>query len=248
MKEVEWYKKKNKVDKEELAALITAFVHHIIISVYCLYMFAVVCTDSDFQSINDSEWRYFRYYDSETCRRMPNQMYGNAIMISTSYLLWDIIKMLVYNEEWPKPIRENFYHHLIATTGINGTLICAHGAPGIAANLLLTEISSIFLSIRNLTPREYHSETWFLPILLGFFVTFTIVRIAMAPFSLRNTYTETMFFWEERNGIETFFMLLCFGMNIFLTVLNCYWYILILKMLKRTFIGGGEKDKSSKTD
>ena len=179
---------------------------------------------------------------------MPNQMYGNVIMISIAYLVWDIIKMLIFMDVWPKAHRENFYHHWIAFFGIGGTMICGFGAPSIAANLLLTEISSVFLSIRNLTPRKYHGEPWFILVLLGFLITFTLSRIVMAPFSLRNTYYETVIFWERRNGIETFAMLMCFGMNIALTAMNLYWYVFILKMVKRTATGMFAAKDSDKTD
>lgn len=49
-------------------------------------------------------------------------------------------------------MKETFVHHMIAAIGINGTLIGGFGAPAIAANLLLTEISSIFLSVKWLLP------------------------------------------------------------------------------------------------
>ena len=149
-----FFKDKTQADKEDFRAIFTCMLHHIIISVYGFYTFAIVCTDSDVFPVNDSDWQFFRYINSDTCRRMPNQMYGNMIMISTAYLTWDIIKHLFLMETWTRAYRENFYHHLVSFVGINGTLLCGYGAPSIASLLLLTEISSIFLSIRNMVPRK----------------------------------------------------------------------------------------------
>ena len=155
-----FFKKKSQEEKNEFRALFTGLLHHIIISAYGLYTFAIVCTDDDILPVHNSDWKLFRYYDSEACRRMPNQMYGNMIMISTAYFTWDIIKHLSM-DTWTQGYRENFYHHCVSFVGINGSLICGFGAPSIASLLLLTEISSVFLSARNLIERKYHSECWF---------------------------------------------------------------------------------------
>ena len=231
-----FFKEKSKNDKEEFRALFTGLLHHIIISVYGIYTFAIVCTDADVLPVNDSDWKFFRYIDSETCYRMPNQMYGNMIMISTAYLTWDIIKHLVFMETWTRAYRENFYHHIVSFLGINGALICGFGGPSIAALLLLTEISSIFLSARNLIERKYHSECWFQPLILCFFVSFTVFRILLAPFSLKNTYDDTIMNWERRNGFLNVIMLITFGMGIVLTAMNIYWYYFIIRMVFKPFL------------
>lgn len=158
-------------------------------------MFDVACSDSDLQAVSDTEWHRFRYYDSETCRRMPNQMYGNVIMISDAYLLWDLLRLVLFEKTWTRLNWEHFYHHVISIVGISGTMVCGHGAPSIAANLLLTEVPSIFLALKNLLPPHYHKKSWFPLILAGVVISFTYFRVWMAPFSLRNTYNETAFFW-----------------------------------------------------
>lgn len=193
-----FFKEKSMKSKEEFRATFTGLLHHIIISTYGLYTFATVCTEADVLTINDSDWKFFRYIDSETCRRMPNQKYGNMIMISTAYLTWDIIKHLLM-DSWTRAYLENFCHHCVSFLGINGGLIVGFGGPSIAALLLMTEISSIFLSTRNLIERKYHSECWFQPLIVCFFVSFTVFRILLAPFSLKNTYDDTTMNWERRN-------------------------------------------------
>ena len=202
-----------------------------------------MCTDADVFPVNDSDWQMFRYYDSESCRRMPNQMYGNMIMISSAYLTWDIIKHLSM-DKWSQSYRENFYHHLVSFVGINGTLICGFGAPSIAALLLLTEISSVFLSTRNLVDRKYHSEWWLQLIILTFFVTYTMFRIVMAPFSLKNSYEEVTTYWDRRNGFENAAVVTSCGLNIVLTGMNIYWYYFIVRLVFKPFFTVTEEEKN----
>ena len=122
-------------------------------------------------------------------------------------------------------------HHCISLIGINGTIISGYGAPGIAANLLLTEISSCFLSIKSLTPKFEHDKPWFHANLITFFVTFTMFRIVLMPFMLLNAATELTHYFEQRTVFENFCCLCCIAMMTALAAVNIYWYRLIVKKL-----------------
>ena len=66
-------------------------------------------------------------------------------------------------------------------------------------------------------------------------MTYTIFRILLAPFSLKNSYEEVMMYWDRRNGFENTAVLSSFGLNIVLTAMNVYWYYFIIRLVFKPF-------------
>lgn len=89
------YLEMSDTDQEFYRGVFGTWLHHLVISGYGLYVFATVCSpkDGEVLQVSDSDWKYFRWYDSEICRRTPNQMYVNMIMLSNGYLIWDTLSL-----------------------------------------------------------------------------------------------------------------------------------------------------------
>lgn len=218
---------------------VSTTLHHTVITTACWMTVAFACSDSDYYPASDTDSSYFRWYSSYECRRMPNEMYGLTIMFSVGYIIWDSFRMLFYDTDWKLLDRQMMGHHVVAGLGIALPLISGFGAPAIANNLLLTETSSFFLEVRYMLP-----VTWRSPRCAGiiadalFFLSFTVTRIILMPFTIYICYEETISTWPINGYWQVFTIfpsLLCVG----LYFLNLYWYIKILRVLG--VLGGAEK-------
>ena len=87
-------------DQNNMTNHVCTTMHHAIITLACWQIVFFACSEQDYFPVSDTEVEYFRYFYSNECRRMPNEMYGLAISFSIGYILWDSYRMLVHDKDW----------------------------------------------------------------------------------------------------------------------------------------------------
>ena len=215
-------------------------MHNVLITAICWMVVAFACSDDDYMPVSDTKVTYFRWYFSYECRRMPNELYGQAIMFACGHIVWDVIRLAFYDTDW-KPIdRQMLFHHFIAGVGIFFPMLAGFGAPAIATNLLLTENSSVYLSIRSMLPKELKGSPIILINNALLVLNFTFFRILLMPLILYWCYEEARAvmklsgFWVTFEIIPSLLAVVLYG-------LNWFWF---WKIVKVAFMGQKIKEDS----
>lgn len=134
--------------------------------------------------------------------------------------------------------KTDFIMHGIATTSVM-SYFCEYGVPEIILPMLLMEISTLNLVFMG---AGLKGSTAIVNILI-FIGTFTAFRMIICPYLWWEIFVTT---WEHRNNpvsqacLPWHFTYVTFGFGMFFNCLNTFWFVKIVKKLKRK-IGGTEK-------
>ena len=97
--------------------------------------------------------------------------------------------------------------------------------------IMLIEISTVFLNIRDIFPKEDRNCFWAQVNQYTFFVSFTIMRMIILPYIIQRTYCDIVQFWNYRDVFARSTSCFSFVMLMVIYGLNLYWYTLIIKGL-----------------
>ena len=70
------------------------------------------------------------------------------------FMLFDMFSIIYLYHERNKMAYQTIWHHISFITGIGSGMVAGYSLPGIANLAMLAEISSIFLNIKDLIPKE----------------------------------------------------------------------------------------------
>jgi hypothetical protein len=116
------------------------------------------------------------------------------------------------------------WHHLIGITGEFAILTCGYSIPSLAIFLILGESSSIFMSYRGMYKKEELGQL--VPSLhtLGFFLGYTVFRIANFPFVFFMSVKSLRYLWSHLSVGRQFLMAFSIAEFFAIWLLNLYWY------------------------
>lgn len=129
--------------------------------------------------------------------------------------------------------QQTILHHIMAISGFGFSLIAGFGMPGVSNASLLCEFSNVFLSLKEMFTKDTRNSFWGVIVQLSFFLSYTVFRFALFPFLAYRTITVTILSWTFIGWFRKFCMVYCVLQAQAVLILNMYWYLLILKGLKR---------------
>jgi hypothetical protein len=143
------------------------------------------------------------------------------------YFVTDFITMIIYY----KPEHNvYFFHHIIGLISITVVYLVQYNIIKYLLCGLMYEISTPFLNI-SLSYREQGITNFNSKLFqMLFFGTFTLVRIFLGTYTTLNV---VPIIYQFENPLSRLLIL----MPVLLQVLNYYWYVKILKMMKKAIFG-----------
>ena len=131
--------------------------------------------------------------------------------------------------------------------GFSTALITGYFGPGTAACSLFCESSSIFYCINELLKGKNYPRIE-LASQLSFFFCYTIFRIILFPYINYLCLINALIFVPHLSIIRACTLIIS-SLNFFMvTILNFYWYSIILRKLKKLIKGGKAKPVSTEVD
>lgn len=203
--------------------------HHTLAVVLSIYSIRNSClTEDGDESVH---WQWVR---SDECFAKVSQMQVCIVIMSIGFLIFDFILMkLSLENQQSKIVRQTFWHHLVAISGILAALVAGFSFPGIACFGLIAETSSLFLSI--CTQIRHRGTTWlYLLCSLAFFISYTVIRVIGFPVCLYFMGWSIHSFHAHVSYLRLGCMLFSTVQAIMMTLLNFYWYYFVIQKLIRT--------------
>lgn len=182
------------IDNEAVAML------HNICSVYVTVNAALyTCGESDPNPVNDTDWTVLRFFDSPTCRHQVREPFVVSLVFTLTFFVVDSIAMLLKRRHKKKDEAELYLHHAFAGSCIAMSLYCGFGTIAGANMCLMSELSSIFLKICYMFPKDQQTHPLCMTSFLIFLICFTILRVLMYPALLVFAFIDTAKMWEIRS-------------------------------------------------
>jgi len=157
-------------------------------------------------------------------------------MITDAFLTVDMLFLKLWLHERTSLTVQTEIHHYIAFCGFTGSLVAGFGMGGSAITALLCEVSNIFLLSKDMFfTKETRNSCLAQLNQIAFFISYSVLRIYLFPVCI---YYCLHTWWAVGSLIpwyRNFFMLTTTLLAIAVTILNLYWYKIILKGLKRLF-------------
>ena len=221
-----------------LRSTIMGNIHHVIVFWLSTYYLAFSCADQS-SLVTDSTWSTFRFFSSAICASVPDTTAASVICFSIGYFLFDLFTIAFLYEERTSTQTQYLYHHMISLAGLFGGFVSGFGQLNLGSLIMLIEISTVFLNLRDIFPKEDRNCFWAQVNQYTFFVSFTIMRMIILPYIIQRTYVDIVQFWRHRSVTARCTSCFSFVMLMSLYILNLYWYTLIIKGLIKLLRASG---------
>ena len=134
----------------------------------------------------------------------------------------------------------------MAIGGYCAAFIPGFGLAGCSNASLLCELSSLFLNYKDMFTAKTKDSCLAEVNQICFFLSYTACRMVLFPYIIIVIYKEIVAVWAQRNWFQNTIAIYVLLQAIAVTLLNFYWYMLILKGLKRLLAAKGlaKKDES----
>lgn len=209
------------------AAHISMLVHHLIASFFGLRT-AWRCGVTPLLTGEDS------------CFGVYRPEYSLSLMVTVGYFLHDLTIYLFLSKDFSALGMQSIYHHIAGTISFLLGVYVGADLPLVFQVVTGTELTNIFLIIRDRIGKEKEGKTVFATVnVLMFVLSYTILRMVMCPalggqmlYNLYDGFANQSPPLTWKIGY-TICSILCGGVM----GLNIYWYSFILKGLKRLLTG-----------
>lgn len=227
-------------DKERvvLRSTILGNIHHVLVFWFATYYLAFSCHKEE-QILTDTNWSTFRFFSSAICAAVPDTTAGQVIAFSLGYFTFDLFTILFLYEDRTATQTQYLFHHAIALAGLGGGYVSGYGQLNLGSLIMLIEISTVFLNLRDIFPKEDRNCFWAQVNQYTFFVSFTIMRMIILPYTIQRNYCDIVQFWKYRTSLARVASCFSFVMQTSIYVLNLYWYTLIIKGLIKLLRASG---------
>lgn len=180
-----------------------------------------------------NEMKRWGYFKDDVCFMEYNKGYGMSGAFAIGYCISGLIILHFGFEKKTKLTKQMEWHHLILISGFVAGLIAGYGYPGNMCCVMLSEISSIFLNIKEMFPKDCRTTCLGQTNQLAFFLTFTVFRMITFPFLVMRCGIIMVTTFHVVSPIRKFFLVFAFVQALNILFLNLFWYVLVLKGLKR---------------
>ena len=177
-----------------------------------------------------------------------NKGFVYNVLISIAYMTVDYLD---YRFNIPEPTvlnKQTMWHHVMAISGFGISLVAGYGMPGLSSASLLCEYSNVFLSYKDMYTKETRNSKSGILVQFCFFLSFTVFRFILFPFLAYRTVTIAILSWSLVGFIRKIAIFYCVIQAMLVLLLNMYWYLLILKGLKRLLETVGIISKPDRDD
>lgn len=195
------------------------------------------------------------FVTSDVCFDQTSAALQIYFMISLAYFVNDLITLKPIHGNESRMIRETQFHHIMSIAALTGSILIGRWVGIIVANLMLTELSTIFLDVRSIMKElavdDKYNKCFIVNgilLLLSFFLTrvifltwFTVIEIL--PYLFRYNWNELY----EDYGLGLY--LFCFvlaGFYFVLYFMNQVWFYKMQKGARKYL--SGRKDAHNEED
>ena len=231
---------RNEEDRVNFIMQVAGIVHHIIVASFSFYLMYNSCQNdlgNGFPSENGGSYtasgNHFGWWRSDTCMMEANKGYVYNLLISIAYMTVDLVILKTQFGNHSKLHGQTIWHHYMAISGFGIGMIAGYGMPGTSNCALFGEISSIFLCLKDMFTKDTRNSFWGIVVQVSFFITFTVFRFIMYPIMGYRALLTGIFAFELVGWFRKACLIFTVIQAQFVVLLNLYWYLLILKGLKR---------------
>lgn len=230
-------------------------VHHFIVAIYSYYLMYNSCynelgygSPSEKGGSFTSSGKHFGWWRSDNCMMEYNQGYTFNVLISIAFMT---VELVILHTKLDNPSilnKQTIMHHYMAITGFGLSLIAGYGMPGLSNASLVCEFSSIFLCMKDMFTKDTRNSFSGIIVQVCFFITFTVFRFIMFPVLAYRGVVIGILSWNLVGWFRKICIAYCVIQAQCVLLLNLYWYMLILKGLKRLLETVGVLKKPANAD
>lgn len=161
--------------------------------------------------------------------------------------MFDYVLIAHWTQKRTRLVKQTIFHHVVLVLGFSTALVTGYFGPGTAACCLFCESSSIFYCVNELIRGKGYVTIEFVS-QICFFVCYTVFRIGLFPYINYLCLYNAFIFIPHLSLLRAaclVFSALCFFS---VTILNFYWYSLILRKLRKMLKSGQAKPASTDLD
>jgi len=192
---------------------------------------------------SDKHWGWF---NDETCFLEMNKGFIFSLLFNMGYTAFDFWLCVFRIKERTPLVKQTIGHHIVLIMGFSFTFLGGYFVPSLGVLSLYCEISSLFLSYRDLM-KDFKDtackQTLDQLNTIAFFISFTIFRTILFPYIL---ITSVKFTWLMSPILpvhQLIGMILSSILFLLITCLNLFWYKIILKKVYRMVTGSKGSSK-----
>lgn len=193
--------------------------HHFIAICASIYLLYISCGNEDgnpwlsekggsYTSLYDTKrWGFFK---DDVCFMEYNKGYGMIGSFTIGYCISGFVILRYKFEKKTKLTKQMEWHHIILISGFVAGIIAGYGYPGNMCCVLLAEISSIFLNIKEMFSKDCRTTCPGQTNQIAFFLTFTVFRIITFPFLVMRSGLVMVTTFHLVSPVRKFFMIFAF--------------------------------------
>lgn len=231
------YERYEQMDTKQRAywlSCLSANLHHVTVVPMALYGFT--------HSSCEGAYPFIWFFD-DVCFLKPEKFFVCFAMVSTAYLVHDYLVQIIVVKANDAMAKQMHLHHIMGVVGILCGCVGGYGIPGIACMTQLTELSTVLLNYRSMFRKEELGGPIPVFLQITFFLVYTVVRVFLMPFGLYVIFSNMSQTWDYLTAIRRICVVTSVVLYFVLTILNYYWYYLMVRRMLQ--VCGCMKKRSS---
>lgn len=192
------------------------------------YVARYTCSEEWANPVGDTDWQYYRWFNSAECHLMPREEFICIVLFTTGFQVVDFVGIVLLDNKTATDY-QLLGHHVVLVCATFASMFAGYGVLSNAAITLFCEASSIFLNIRSSFTKDQRDSLPYIFNDVAFFVTYTIFRVGMMTFTFYKTVFESIAMWQFRSYTQRACSVFCTIMAAMLYGVNLFWYRLILR-------------------
>ena len=221
----------------------SGIAHHLIVSSYSFYLMYYSCQQATSGTDVSAPQPTFQWWRTDTCMMQVNKGYAFNVLISIAFMT---VELIVLQKQLKAPStlnKQTILHHYMAIGGFGVSLFAGYGYSGLSNASLICEASSVFLYIKELYTKETRNSASSQINQALFFVSFTVLRLLLFPYLTYLSIRMGILQYDLTSWFQRLLALYVILQAAAVTLLQIYWYSLILKGLKRLLEESGIKKR-----
>lgn len=171
-----------------------------------------------------------------------------VLMIANGFLAIDFIILRFWIQDRNALTTQMEAHHILAIFGFSVSIIGGYGLPMSGQGSMISEVSGYWLNYKDMFSKENRNSPLGQFVQIMFFITYTFFRLIPLYFLNMRVIVINMLTFHKVGGFRQINMVVCAINACLIVVINSYWYMLILKALKRLLEVQGVIAKSKNSD
>lgn len=179
------------------------------------------------------------WLNNKMCSLHVEKQAVRNLLFSYAYFVVDMFVLVFYVRQWDTLSVQTMQHHVIIIVGFGFTFYYGYAQFWYGNIGMLCEISSVFLNYRSMFSKEEMNNTFPMVNQLLFVLFFTFFRIILFPYIIFQCCKTLMFVWPVLSGWRQAAGVGSTTLLFAVTLLNLFWFSLIIKGLRKLLIEKG---------